>query len=56
VLHRAIADCHQRGIDSVDLSAHDFYRAFETGEIFDVYADAPSPVCFNSLHDDVSVC
>jgi hypothetical protein len=54
VLHRIVADYRQRGIDSVDLSAHDFYRAFGTKEMFDVYADAPSPIGIGSLYDDIS--
>jgi hypothetical protein len=54
VLHRIVASYRQRGIDSVDLSERDLYRAFGTGEMFDVYADAPSPIGIGSLHDDIS--
>jgi hypothetical protein len=54
VLHRIVADYRQRGIDSVELSERDLYRAFGTGEMFDIYASLPSPVGIGSLHDDMS--
>ena len=54
VLARIAADYHQRGVETIDLSVHDFYRAFATDEMFDVYAQAPSPIGIGSLHDDIT--
>jgi hypothetical protein len=54
LLDRIAADYRQRGIETVDLSARDFYRVFATDEMFDVYADAPSPICIGSLRDDIA--
>lgn len=54
VLQRIASAYHQRGIESFDLSACDFYRAFATDEMFDVYAQAPSPIGIGALHDDIA--
>jgi hypothetical protein len=54
LLERIAAEYRQRNIASVDLSARDFYRVFGTAEMFDVYADAPSPIGIGSLYDDIA--
>lgn len=53
LLTRLIGYYRQFGIEAVDLSANDFYRVFATDQMFDVYADTPSPISIGSLHDDI---
>jgi len=54
VLQRIIVDHRQRGIDKVDLSKRDLYRAFGSDEMFDIYGDTPSPIGIGSLRDDIA--
>jgi hypothetical protein len=53
LMERIATEYRSRGIDTIDLSPHDFYRTFGTSEMFEVYADAPSTIGIGSLHDDV---
>lgn len=53
LLERIATGYRQRGITGADLSERDFYRVFGTDEMFDVYAEAPSPIGIGSLHDDL---
>ena len=54
LLERIVTGYQQRGVANVDLSKNDLYRVFETGEMFDVYAGAPTVVSIGSLHDDMT--
>ena len=54
VLGRIAAGYRERGSGTIDLSARDFYRAFGTDEMFDVYAEVQIPIGIGSLHDDIA--